>query len=63
MRILAFPLITLLAFCPVSFAGDVSSSLRAAIQPFIEDGEISGAVTLVARDGNVVSHEAIGCRI
>ena len=60
MRILAFPLITLLAFCPVSFAGDVSSSLRAAIQPFIEDGEISGAVTLVARDGNVVSHEAIG---
>lgn len=44
----------------VAPAAEVSSEVRKAIQPFIDGGEISGAVTLVARDGEVVSFEALG---
>jgi len=53
-------LCTLLSLCSASIAGDVSSAVRGAIQPFIDQGEISGAVTLVAHKGKVVSYEAMG---
>jgi len=43
-----------------SFAGDVSSAVRAAVEPFIEAGEISGAVTLVAHKSEIVSFETMG---
>ncbi len=36
------------------------SPVRAAVEPFIEAGEISGAVTLVARGGKAVNFEAMG---
>ncbi|MFO7937435.1 MAG: serine hydrolase domain-containing protein [Kiritimatiellia bacterium] len=39
---------------------EVSAAVRNAVQPFIADGEIAGAVTLVAKNGKVVSHEAMG---
>lgn len=48
------------ADAPASIAADVSSAVREAIGPFIDAGEISGAVTLVVRDGETVSFEAIG---
>jgi CubicO group peptidase (beta-lactamase class C family) len=38
----------------------VSAAVRKAVEPFIEAGEVSGAVTLVARAGEVVSFEAMG---
>jgi len=41
-------------------AGNVSSTVRSALDPFIQAGEISGAVTLVAKDGKIVSVEAQG---
>ena len=56
-------LITLLSVCILCSsvsANEVSRQVRAAIEPFIDAGEISGAVTLVARGGEVVSFEAIG---
>lgn len=37
-----------------------SETVRQAIAPFIEKGEISGAVSLVARDGKIVCFEAQG---
>ena len=43
-----------------SYAGDVSSVVRDTMQQFIDDGEISGSVTLVAQKGDVVSFEAQG---
>lgn len=36
------------------------ASIPAAIQSFIDQGQLSGAVTLVAQDGKVVSFEATG---
>ena len=39
---------------------EVSPAVRNAVEPFIEAGEISGAVTLVAREGKTVSFEAMG---
>jgi CubicO group peptidase (beta-lactamase class C family) len=44
----------------VSFASDVSKAVREAVEPFIEAGEISGAVILVAREGEIVSFETMG---
>lgn len=41
---------------------DLSGRIRAAMQPFIDGKEISGAVTLVGRAGGVVSLEALGAR-
>ena len=38
----------------------LSSAVYKAIKPHIESGEISGAVTLVARNGKVISHDAMG---
>jgi CubicO group peptidase (beta-lactamase class C family) len=37
-----------------------TSDIRSAMERFVADGKISGAVTLVARQGKVVHHEAIG---
>jgi CubicO group peptidase (beta-lactamase class C family) len=49
-----------LFLCLSSFAGEVSKSVRDTMQKFIDNGEISGSVTLVARNGKVVSFEAQG---
>lgn len=57
MRIL---ILCVLGLCANTFAADVSSAVRKAVQPFIDQGEISGAVTLVAYQGKVVSFEAMG---
>jgi CubicO group peptidase (beta-lactamase class C family) len=43
-----------------SYANNVSTAVRETMMEFIEAGEISGVVTLVARDGEVVSFEALG---
>jgi CubicO group peptidase (beta-lactamase class C family) len=42
------------------FPDKVSTSIYKAIEPYIDNGEISGAVTLVARNGKVISHQAMG---
>jgi len=34
--------------------------IAASQEPFIKDGQLSGAVTLVWKDGTVISHEAVG---
>ncbi len=48
-------------FLTFSISGsDIDSAIRDAIDPFIENGEISGAVTLVVREGEVVSFESMG---
>jgi CubicO group peptidase (beta-lactamase class C family) len=60
MRITSLCLIALFSLGAHAFAADVSSAVRKAIQPFIDDGEISGAVTLVAQKGKVVSFESMG---
>ena len=36
------------------------SSIAASQETFVKDGQLSGAVTLVWKDGTVVSHEAVG---
>ena len=59
MRHLLLSFLIFLSAC-ASFAGDVSSAVRAAVEPFIDDGEISGAVTLVAKEGKIVSFESMG---
>jgi CubicO group peptidase (beta-lactamase class C family) len=59
MRKLSFILV-FIASALISKADMVSSAIKQAIEPFIESGEISGAVTLVAREGEVVSFEAMG---
>ncbi len=41
-------------------ASVASDAIRKAVEPFIETNEISGAVTLVAQAGKVVSFEAMG---
>ena len=56
-------LVSILSLCLIlssASAGDVSISVRKAVEPFIVDGEISGAVTLVAHKGKIVSFEAMG---
>jgi len=60
MKLLSPCLLFSLSLCHPSFAGDVSKAVRDTMQKFIDDGEISGSVTLVARDGEVVSFEALG---
>ncbi len=56
----ALHLIALLCWTTVAIAADVSSAVRSAVEPFIEKGEVSGAVTLVAHRGKVVSFESMG---
>ncbi len=41
-------------------ANEATESVQRAIQPFIDEGEISGAVSLVVRDGKIVTFEAQG---
>ena len=60
MKLLSPCLLFSLSLCLPSFACDVSKAVRDTMQKFIDDGEISGSVTLVARDGEVVSFEAQG---
>jgi len=55
-----FFIVCLIFLESTSFAADVSSAVRKAVRPFIDQGEISGAVTLVAHQGKVVSFEAMG---
>ena len=54
--------LSILSICSYSLAAnnDVTSAVRKAINPFIEAGEISGAVTLVAWQGETISFEAMG---
>ncbi len=44
----------------IASANEVSRQVINAMVPFIESGEISGAVTLIAKEGEVVSFEAMG---
>lgn len=39
---------------------DKRKAIRAAVQQFVDKGEIAGAVTVVGRKDGVISHEAIG---
>lgn len=41
-------------------AAPLDTAIRQAVEPLIEAGEISGAVTLVAREGEILSHQALG---
>ena len=59
MRIIAFFVSNILLVSAL-VGNEVSTAIRDALQPFIEQGEISGAVTLVAKDGELVSLEAMG---
>jgi len=56
------PLIVLLLSLATSplLAADHSSPILAAIKPFIERNDISGAVTLVAQRGGIVSLDTLG---
>ncbi len=56
----ALHLTALLVWTSNIVAADVSTAVRSALAPFIDQGEISGAVTLVAHKGKVVSFEALG---
>ena len=47
-------------FALSSLASDVSLEVRRSLEPFIEESEISGAVALVAREGEILSFEALG---
>lgn len=49
-----------LTFSGTGFANDIDSAIRDAIDATIENKQISGAVTLVAREGKVVSFEPVG---
>lgn len=44
----------------VAIASDLSMEIKRSLEPFIAKGEISGAVTLVAKEGEIVSLEALG---
>ena len=59
MRLITVLTVNLLGFL-CGFGNPVSLAIEDAIEPFIDAGEISGAVTLVAREGEVVSFEAMG---
>src|SRR5262249_54681745 len=37
-------------------------SIRAAMQAFVDQQDIAGAVTVVGRQGGILSHEAVGSR-
>jgi CubicO group peptidase (beta-lactamase class C family) len=59
--LLALPL-ALVALAPVrgDDRGSASAAVRACMQPFVDQGEISGAVTVVGRKDAILSYEAIG---
>ena len=59
--LLTLPL-ALVALAPVrgDDRGSASAAVRARMQPFVDQGEISGAVTVVGRKDAIVSYEAIG---
>ena len=42
--------------------GRASAGIRAAIERFVDQGQIAGAVTVVGRHDQVLSHEAVGLR-
>jgi CubicO group peptidase (beta-lactamase class C family) len=46
---------------PVADSGKLVA-IKSAMQKFVDDGELSGAVTVVGRKGGVVHHEAVGYR-
>ena len=59
--LLALPL-ALFALAPVrgDERGSASAAVRARMQPFVDQGEISGAVTVVGRKDAIVTYETIG---
>src|SRR5436309_2902165 len=54
--------LSLLALAPVRGDDRASASavIRARMQPFVDHGEIAGAVTVVGCKDAIISHEAIG---
>jgi CubicO group peptidase (beta-lactamase class C family) len=59
MRLITIITLNLLGVLAV-VGNPVSLAIQDAIEPFIEAGEISGAVTLVAHEGEIVSFESMG---
>jgi CubicO group peptidase (beta-lactamase class C family) len=55
-----FALVAFLAFASFSFAQDKARGPSAALAPFIENGSLAGAVTLVADKDKVLSLETVG---
>ncbi len=53
-------ILTFLLLGVTAKAGDLTSAVRDSLEPFIKDREISGAVALVAKEGEVLSYEALG---
>ncbi len=43
-----------------AIAGDLSTEVRRSLEPFIKDGDISGVVALVAREGETLCYETLG---
>jgi CubicO group peptidase (beta-lactamase class C family) len=72
----ALRLVLLLAACPLVLAETLTTGspaetgvdperlgrLRPVLQSYVDDGQLAGAVTLVARNGKIVYHEAVGMR-
>jgi CubicO group peptidase (beta-lactamase class C family) len=60
-RLAATILFALTAVCrPAAAAEPVIDSIQAAIQPFVDNGQLSGAVTLVAHKRKIIHHGAVG---
>lgn len=54
-------LFAVLAYCrPVAADEPVIDSIQSAMQEFVDNGQLSGAVTLVAYKGKVIHHGAVG---
>jgi CubicO group peptidase (beta-lactamase class C family) len=53
-------LVALLAFAPCTLAQDKARGPSAALVPFVENGSLAGAVTLVADKDKVLSLETVG---
>jgi len=45
----------------LSTESSISQRLTGAMRGFVEQGELAGAVTLVARDGRIIAFDAVGC--
>lgn len=50
----------LIALTPLALGQNSTPPIREAIQPFVDNGEISGAVTLLVKDSTIVNFEAFG---
>lgn len=63
-RLFAATFLAALSFSPLVVCGDeaspTSSSITAALQPFVESHSLAGAVTLVANGDKVLSLDAVG---